>query len=501
MIKQPTVYLVGAGPGDESLITRRGFELIKQAQVLIYDRLGTSELLQYASEGCELIDVGKAAGNHKSTQSEINKLLVAKARENKLVVRLKGGDPFVFGRGGEELLYLAQNGIQAEVVPGVTSGIAAPCCAGIPLTHRGYASSVAFVTGHEAQKEQSAINWAALAGIETLVFFMGLKNLPEIAKNLIEHGKKPSTPAAIIQNGALPTQKTVEGTLKTIAELAEINNIETPAIIVVGAVAALRKNLNWFENRPLFGKTAVLTRARAQASKTAAQLILLGAKVIECPVIKIVKQSDTKPLEAFINGENNFSHLVFTSVNGVNCFIEELLKQKKDLRFFAGKKIICIGPSTAEAFTVRGIIPDYVPKTFVAESLLPYFKSLKPTSVAVLRAEKAREMLPEALSRLGHRVEVIPVYHTEYQCPQHEQVVNGLINGDISWVIFTSSSTAEGFFKLINGTNAKPNMVKAASIGPITSSKCRELGYNVVVQAEQYTINGLIEALVKAKNN
>ncbi len=491
------VFLVGAGPGDAGLITVKGLELVRMADVIIYDQLGTAHFVSQARPDCELYDVGKFAGNHKVTQDEINRLLVEKGREGKLVVRLKGGDPFVFGRGGEELLHLAEAGVSAEVVPGVTSAISAPCYAGIPITQRGYTVSMAIVTGHEAEKEASEINWQALAGIGTVVFLMGVKNLPTICKNLIEAGRSEDTPVALVQNGTLAIQKTVVGTLKTIADIAVAANIKAPAVTVVGEVVKLREQLEWFEKRPLFGKTIVVTRSRLQAGSLTASLQKLGARVIECPTIKIVQHARSSEILKFFEEADKYDHLVFTSVNGVEGFISSLLDSGKDLRFLGGKKIVCIGPATAEAFSRRGIRPDFVPETYVAEALLPYFAELPPTGVAILRAEKAREILPETLKKAGHQVGVVSIYHTDFEKPDISEAVTAFAEKQIDLVTFTSSSTAEGFAEAIKGTLIDSSKVKAASIGPVTTETCQKLGFGVEIEAEEYTIPGLVRAILE----
>lgn len=494
-MSQVNVFLVGAGPGDPGLITVRGFELLRTADVIIHDQLGTAEFLCHAKEGCELFDVGKFAGNHKVTQDETNALLVKKAREGKLVVRLKGGDPFIFGRGGEELLYLAEAGISAEVVPGVTSAISAPCYAGIPITQRGYTASMAIVTGHEAEKEASEINWQALAGIGTVVFLMGVKNLPAISANLIKAGRSKDTPVALVQNGTMPTQRTITGTLQTIAKIAADANICPPAVTVVGEVVSLRDKLQWFEKRPLFGKTIVVTRSREQASALGDQLRLAGARVIECPTIKIVQHAKSPDFAAFLAESEKYQHLVFTSVNGVTGFISSLHEAGCDLRFLAGKKVICIGPATAAAFSDRGIIPDFIPETYVAEALLPYFSNIPKAGVAILRAEKAREVLPQTIGALGHLVKVVPIYHTDFAKPDVTEVAEALKNETVDLVTFTSSSTAEGFAKIMAESAISLPPIKAASIGPITTQTCKELGFTIATEATVYTIPGLIEAM------
>jgi len=489
------VFLVGAGPGDPGLITVRGLELVKKADVLVYDQLGTAAFLTQTKPGCELYDVGKFAGNHKVTQDDINALLAEKAAENKLVVRLKGGDPFVFGRGGEEMLYVKERGHAVEVVPGVTSAISAPCYAGIPITQRGFTASLAIVTGHEAEKEGSDIDWRSLAGIGTVVFLMGVKNLPEICKNLIAAGREPQTPVAMIQNATLPIQRTITGTLATMPEVATAAGMKPPAVTVVGEVVALREQLSWFEQRPLFGRKIAVTRSRTQASELVAELQKLGAQVIECPTIKIVQHCSSDAFQDFISRADSFEHLVFTSVNGVTGFIEALKELKLDLRFLGGKKIICIGPATAAAFSERGIYPDFVPETYVAEALFPYFEKLAPAGVAILRAEKAREVLPQALEKFGHRVEVIPLYHTDFDKPDNSEIIAAIKEGCLDLVTFTSSSTAEGLAALLEDSDVDMGTIPAAVIGPITAETSRKLGFNIKVEAAEFTIPGLIRAM------
>ena len=490
-----TVYLIGAGPGNEGLITVRGLELVRKADVLVYDQLGTSAFLDQVPEGCQMYDVGKSSGNHKLSQDGINELLAQKAKEFKNVVRLKGGDPYIFGRGGEEYLYLKERGIKVEVVPGITSAISVPAYAGIPITQRGYTTSLAIITGHEAQKEASELNWKALAGIGTVVFVMGVKNIGKICQNLINEGKDPSTPVAMIRNGTLPSQKTYIGTLATMEEIVKKENIQPPCITVVGKVVDLHPELNWFERLPLYGKKIVVTRSRSQASSLLKELKELGADAIECPTIKITEITDNRAFESFIEKQGDYSHLVFTSVNGVEVFIKKLLEANKDLRILYGKKIICIGPATAKAFKDRGIIPDFIPETYVAESMIPYFEKENNAKVAILRAEKAREVLPEALKKLGHRVDIIPLYHTDLEESLNPEVLDYLEKGEIDLVTFTSSSTVEGFAKILEKTNIKPENIPAAVIGPVTEESCKKYGFNVKIKAQEFTISGLVEAI------
>lgn len=491
------VYLIGAGPGNAGLITVRGLELVRKADVLIYDQLGTSEFLKEAPKNCQMFDVGKSAGNHKLSQDGINELLYQKAKEFTTVVRLKGGDPYIFGRGGEEFLYLQERGINVEVVPGVTSAISAASYAGIPITHRGYTTSMAIVTGHEAEKETSDINWNALAGIGTVVFLMGVKNISQICQSLIASGKSPDTPVAMVRYGTQSRQESYFGKLSTMPEIVIQKNIQAPCVTIVGNVVDLHNKLNWFEKLPLFGKRIVVTRSRAQSSNLLATLKELGADAIECPTIKISEIENNQALQDFINNNNTYTHLVFTSVNGVNTFIEKLLAQGKDLRILYGKKLVCIGPATAEAFKQKGIIADYIPETYVAEAMIPWFEKQPKGKIAILRAEKAREVLPEALSKLEHDVDVIPLYHTEFESEINSEVTEYLKNSQIDYVTFTSSSTVEGFAKLLEGSDIKPDKIPAAVIGPVTAETCKKYGFPVKIAAEEYTIPGLVQMIIR----
>jgi len=374
-----SVYLVGAGPGDPGLITVKGRECIQNADVIIYDYLASPALLKHARKSAELIYVGKKGGDHTLSQEEINKLIVEKAKAGGIVCRLKGGDPYIFGRGGEEAEVLFNDGIGFEIVPGVTSAIAAAAYAGIPLTHRKLASTVAFVTGHEdPQKEETGIDWSSLAtGIGTLVFFMGVKNLPNISKSLIEHGKPPQTPVALIRWGTTPAQKTVTGTLETIVEKARAAGLKAPAIIVVGDVVNLRPSLKWFEDRPLLGKKIVVTRAREQASDLVRLLAGQGAECLEYPTIKIMPPEDPKPLAQAVRNLSVYDWIVFTSVNGVIYFFEQLFADGKDVRALGQLQTAAIGPATAERLREYGLTSDIVPETYRAESVVKAFEKVK----------------------------------------------------------------------------------------------------------------------------
>jgi uroporphyrinogen III methyltransferase/synthase len=496
------VYLVGAGPGDPGLITVKGRKCIQQADVIIYDYLASPALLNDARESAQLIYVGKKGGDHTLSQDEINSLIVEKARSGGIVCRLKGGDPFIFGRGGEEAEVLFKAGLPFEIVPGVTSAIAAAAYAGIPLTHRKLASTLAFITGHEdPEKEETGINWSSLAsGIGTLVFFMGVKNLPHITRNLIDHGKPANTPVALIQWGTTSSQKTVTGTLESIVEKARSAGIKAPAIIVVGDVVHLRKKLKWFETRPLLGKRIVVTRARQQASDLVGLLSDLGAACLEYPTIKIMPSADARPLKNAAEKLNVYDWVVFTSVNGVIYFFEQLFAAGKDVRALGHLKTAAIGPATAEKLREFGLISDIVPKTYRAESLVEAFKAEQLTGKKILlpRAKEARPILMKELKRMGAEVEEVPAYETLKVTENIDDLVQQLENRQIDLITFTSSSTvknfkallpAEKFTKLIQG-------VTIASIGPITSDTATALGFDVRITADSFTITGLVEAIL-----
>ena len=480
------VYLVGAGPGDVGLLTLKACELLRAADVVIYDRLADDAILNFCS-GAKKIYVGKAAGKHTLKQEEINQLLAEEARQNKIVVRLKGGDPFVFGRGGEEALFLREKNLPFEIVPGVTSAVAVPAYAGIPVTHRGLAASFAVVTGHEdPTKPESTIRWEKIStAVDTLIFLMGVANLPQIVSKLIEHGRAPDTPAALIRWGTKSAQKVL---LTTLAD-APRKKISPPAIFVVGEVVNLREQLKWFETRPLFGKKFLVTRARAQASKLSRALKNLGAEVIECPTIKIAEPSDNfRQLDAAIKNLRGFDWIIFTSANGVEKFFARLKLHNLDAR--ALNKVAAIGSATAEKLSGCGIVADVVPKDFVAESLAEALKNfVGGKKILLARAEEARDVLPEALKNFGAEVTVAPAYKT---FPE----VSAQIDFDaIDLATFTSSSTVKNFAAAY-GVDALKKFPTAA-IGPITAQTLQSFGVEPALVAEKFTIDGLVEAIGK----
>jgi uroporphyrinogen III methyltransferase/synthase len=483
-----TVYLVGAGPGDPGLITRRGAALLAGADVVVYDRLASAALLELAPPSAERVDVGKAPGRAAMAQDEINALLVARGRDGSQVVRLKGGDPFVFGRGGEEAEALIDASVPFEVVPGITSAIAAPAYAGIPVTHRNVSTHVTIVTGHEdPSKGTTDVDWRALARAGgTIVVLMGAGRLPDIVEELVAGGLAPSTPAAAVRWGTRPEQRTVRATLETIAAAG----VEAPSAIVVGDVAAL--DFGWFERRPLFGRRIVVTRAREQASGFRAALEDLGAHVIELPSITI------EPIDFVLPDLTRYAWVVFTSVNGVAQFFDRgLAASGLDARALGGVQVAAIGPGTADALSAGGISPDLVPPRFVAEALLEAFPPPTTPRARVLlpRAETARDVLPEGLRERGYDVDVLPVYRTTAATPNADDLAK-VRAGDVDAITFTSSSTVNNFCDIVGVLDVEQPRV--VSIGPITSQTARERGLRVDVEADPHTISGLLEALLGA---
>ena len=502
-MKPPVVYLVGAGPGDPGLMTVKGLECLAKADVVIYDYLASPALLKHAAAGAELIYVGKKGGDHTLPQEEINALIISKAREAKVVARLKGGDPFVFGRGGEEAEVLAEAGIPFEVVPGVTSAVAAPAYAGIPLSHRRLTATIAFVTGHEdPSKQESNIDWPALArGIGTLVFFMGVKNLPNIVRELTANGRSPQTPVALVRWGTTPAQATVSGTLADIAAKVDKAGLTAPAIIVVGEVVGLRDKLKWFEHRrPLLGRRIVVTRSREQASDLVRALSELGADCLECPTIEIAPPDDIGPLDAAIAELPACDWIIFTSVNGVSFFFERLFRLGKDARALGHIRTAAIGPATADRLRSFGLSSDLLPATYVAESVIAAFRShdIRGKRMLLPRAQEARPILPEALTAMGATVKEVAVYRTRRAAADAGRLIEHLSRRDIDLVTFTSSSTVKHFRALLPPERSAElaSGLRAACIGPVTAETARQLGFEVCLVAAEYTIPGLCAAIV-----
>ena len=498
-VREGKVYLVGAGPGDPGLITHKGLELLKAAHVVIYDRLLDEQLLDSVAAEAEKIYVGKSAAEHVKEQAEINRLLVKEAREGKIVVRLKGGDPFVLGRGGEEAEFLEDNHIPFEVVPGVSSAIAVPAYAGIPVTHRGLASSFAVVTGHEdPNKTSSNIDWAKLAtGVDTLVFLMGMQNLPEIVAKLVEHGRLPDTPVAVIKDGTRPQQKTVVGILEDIVVKVRDSHLLPPAVIVVGNVVRLREKLRWFDNRPLFGKRIMVTRARHQAGVLSKLLSERGAQPVELPAIDIRRVSDNRELDHAISDLARYQWLVFTSANGVEAFFERLHALKLDSRAFHNLKVGAIGPATTSALKQKGITPDYCPTVYTGEGLVAGLASCDIAGQRFLlpRADIADKELAKGIAQLGAEAHEVAAYRTVPAANVLAGAKKLIASGEIDVITFTSSSTVSNLIAALGNEDVVPDSVRIACIGPKTAGAASRAGLRVDIAAREHTIPGLVAAI------
>src|SRR5215203_1568908 len=502
--RRALIYLIGSGPGDPGLFTLKGLRCLQEAGAVVYDRLAPESLLKYVKPGAELIYVGKKPeDNQAMKQEEINTLLVDLGRAGKTVVRLKGGDPYVFGRGGEEALALIEAGLPFEVVPGVTSGIAAPAYAGIPATHRGLSTSVAFVTGHEdPTKGRSDVDWSRVAdAADTLVLYMGVGRLREISSGLVSAGRAPETPLAVIRWGTVPEQRTITATLEDIADRVEEANLKPPAITVIGEVVSLRQaGLDWYERRLLSGRRVVVTRARAQAGELSAELEKLGAEILEFPTIEVRPPEDFGPLDAAIRDLDSFDWLVFTSVNGVESFVERLAHHGQDLRAVPREaRIAAIGPATAERVREAGLRVDVVPREFRAEALIGELAgdSLAGKKVLIPRALVAREILPEKLREAGAEVAVPPAYEPVPSSEGGDELARRLEAGEIDCVTFTASSTVENFIRALGEKEAGRLLLRArvACIGPVTADTARGHDIRVHAEATEYTIKGLVSAV------
>ncbi|OPY03641.1 MAG: Uroporphyrinogen-III C-methyltransferase [Syntrophorhabdus sp. PtaB.Bin047] len=485
------VYLVGAGPGDMKLITMRGLELIRQADVIIYDNLVNKGLLEYARAGAEIIYAGKKASRHELPQKDINALLAEKARQGHVVVRLKGGDPFIFGRGGEEAEHLADIGVPFEIVPGVTSAISAPAYAGIPLTHRDYASTVVFITGHEDEKKPaSTINWHELAtGPDTLVFLMGMKNLHKITKRLVFEGKDPATPACVVRSGTLPAQKVVCATLATISEQVRRMRLAPPGIIVVGDVIRLREKLSWFERKPLFGKKVAVTRSAHQSRRFGELLADRGAEPVYLPTIDIEPIVPNSRLRSAIDRISSYDAIIFTSVNGASIFFAHLRGSGRDARALSGLTIIAIGGATAAHLAVYGVQADLVPEKFTSEGVVSILEAygVSGRNFLIPRAEEARDVITRYIRANGGSCSVVPIYRATIPLPAAS------VPEDLDIITFTSSSTASNFIMLYGKETLKNRVI--ASIGPVTTATLTKSGINVDIEAQQSDIPGLLNAI------
>ncbi len=498
-MKAGKVYLVGAGPGDPELISIKGVDCLKKADVIVYDRLLDERLVDAASSEAERIYVGKTAGEHAKPQDEINQLLVTKAKEGKTVVRLKGGDPFVLGRGGEEAEVLVQNDIPFEVIPGITSATAVPAYAGIPVTHRGLASSFAVITGHEDQgKDSSSINWEKLtSGVDTLIFLMGMKNLPEIVAKLMKYGRPPNTPVAIIKGGTRPEQETVVGSLKDIVSRVEEYRLTAPAVIVVGNVVRLREKLRWYDNRPLFGKRILVTRTRHQTGTLSRLLAERGAQPIELPAIDIQTVTNSEELDQAISNLEDYHWIIFTSVNGVAAFWQRLHNLERDSRALSGLRIGAIGPATAQALEAKGIIPDYVPEVYTSEGIIAGLKNQNIVGQRFLlpRADIADRELGQGIRRLGASVHEIIAYRTVPATEAITQAKQMIMLGKIDVITFTSSSTVSNLVAAFGEEPLAVNSAKVACIGPKTAGTAAKAGLSVDIVAKEQTIPGMVTAM------
>ena len=496
------VYLVGAGPGDYKLLTLKGLECIQNSDVIVYDRLANFNYLKESKENCEFIYVGKESSNHTLPQEDINRIIVDKAKEGKIVTRLKGGDPYVFGRGGEEGQLLNKEGIYFEVVPGITSAIGGLCYAGIPITHRDYASSFHVITGHlrDDNKENPDINWNALAKMRgTLVFLMGVANLNSISNNLIKEGKSKNTPVALITWATRYNQKVITCTLDEVYEKAIREKIKPPTLIVIGDVVNLRSELNFFENKPLLGKNIIVTRSRTQNSSIVQKIIDLGGNPIEIPTIKINKIENNIKLETEINNIKEYTYLIFTSKNGVRIFFDKLYEMNLDSRMLANLKICAIGSSTEKELKSKGIKADVVPDEFIAESLFDVLKDdlNKYDKILIPRAKNARDYLIEKLSEIC-TVKEVHTYESIIDTSKKDEILDILDKYKLDYITFSSSSTVRNFVEIIGKRNLdKINNSKVISIGPMTSATAKELNINVYKEASKATIDSIIEAIAE----
>lgn len=503
------VYLVGAGPGDPKLMTLRGLECLKAADVIVYDRLASPRLLRHVKPDAELVYVGKLPDRHTMKQEDINQLLVDLALAGKTVTRLKGGDPTIFGRVGEEAELLYDNGIEFEIVPGITSAIAVPAYAGIPVTHRDLASSLSIITGHESpDKLDRSIQWDKVTNATgTLLFLMGVAKIGYIAEQLIKHGKPPETPVALVRWGTRVEQQTVVGTLETIEAIVRKANFKPPAVIVVGEVVLQREKLRWYENKPLFGMRVLVTRARAQASELADVIEALGGEPCEFPVIEIREPNETEAIEQIrlrLEEAESYRWLMFTSVNGVEYFFRFMRRFGIDIRRFHAARIAAVGPKTAEALIEKGLTVEELPGKFHAESLLERLEELlEPGTRALLpRGDLAREVLPKELAARGVEAVELDVYETVLAETQDELALDYFREGGIHMITFTSSSTVTNLLEILRRKGLQDPVkllegIPIASIGPITTKTIIEAGLHVTVEAEASTLDSLIDAIVK----
>ena len=501
MKKPGKVYIIGAGPGDPDLITVKGVACLRRADVVVHDYLVGKEILRHAGKDARLVYVGKIGGHHNISQENLNRILVEEALKGNTVARLKGGDPFIFGRGGEEAEFLQKAGVPFEVVPGVTSAISVPAYAGIPLTHREFTSTLAFVTGHEdPDKGESRVDWKKISTIETIVFLMGVKNLSRIASNLMENGRSPDTPVALIRWGTTPDQETLTGRLGDIVALAKERDFSPPAVFVVGDVVGLRERLGWFEKKPLFGKGIVITRPGEQSEEFAALLREEGARVIAFPTIRILPPEDYGDLDRAIENIEKYQWIVFTSANGVRFFFERFCELRNDIRDLRGIKICTIGPATRDRVEEYNIRVDMVPEEYISDGVVKAFRGVDISGANVLlpRAEIAGDIIPDGLSELGANVDVATAYKTVNSGEDGETIKELVDSGKIDVITFTSPSTVTNFMDIIGDETTIPNHIKIACIGPVTENACRKAGLGVDIMQGPYSIPGLVKAIKTA---
>jgi uroporphyrinogen III methyltransferase/synthase len=502
----PRVFLVGAGPGDPGLLTLRAVECLGQADLVVYDKLVPPRLLDHAPATAQRVCVSDLGGCHAERYPHVHHALIAAARQGKRVVRLKGGDPFLFGRGGEEAESLRQAGIPYEVVPGVTAGLAAAACAGIPLTHRDHASAVAFVTGHEnPAKPESGLDWAALARFPgTLVVYMGISRLPLIAQTLLEHGKAPDTPAAVVRWGTTGDQQTVEAPLGDLPAAVRAAGLAAPAIVVIGPVVGLRPALAWFERRPLFGKRVLVTRPPHQAGDLVRRLEQLGAVPLVLPAVEIREPADWTPVDAALADLARYQWLVFTSANGVHALLRRLRQQGRDLRALGPVRLAAIGPATADALRGYHLEPDLVPAEFRSEALAAALRErVAGQRVLLARADRGRDVLRQELATVAE-VDQVAVYAQVDAVTPDDEVLDQLRRGEIDYVTLTSSNIARALARALDApcrARLERGDVGVVSISPVTSEAVRELGWPVAAEATDYTIAGVVEALTRLAGN
>jgi uroporphyrinogen III methyltransferase/synthase len=501
------VYIVGAGPGDISLLTLKGLKCLQKAEVVIYDFHLNAQVLNYISHDAEFIYAGKRGGQHTMTQDEINRTLVEKAREGKIICRLKGGDPFVFGRGGEEAETLAGENIEFEIVPGVSSAIAAPAYAGIPLTHRLYSSSLAIVPGYEdPSKEESSIDWQKLAtGVGTIVFLMTVKNISLVCKKLIDNGRSPDTPVAVIRWGTRADQTTLVGNLKTMPDLIKENEIKPPAVMVVGEVVRLREILKWYEKKPLFGQRILITREHSEGYESLEEL---GAEIIEFRTIEIVPPEDWTEVDRAIEKIESYNWLILTSANGVKFFFRRLFEKEKDIRDLKGIKICAVGTKTADAINKFGIKVDLVPEEFNAEGLIAVFSQqyagalhatpLRGIKFLLPRAETAREIFPQKVCELGGEIDVVTAYRAVKPETHGKRLKRFLKEGKITIATFTSATTFNNFIEIAGeDADALLKDVAIAVIGPVTAKAIEKAGLKVSIMPKEATIEAMVNEIIK----